>query len=116
MKDNPGKVVQLMGLKFWHLWTRGSTIQGLIMVLLGLGGLRWMRRRPEVCVLWAFALCNSLAAMATYVTRGGRFMTPVLLILYILGAIGAWRMIEAKKKSDPTPGSTSDPAPPVSPA
>jgi len=24
---------------------------------------------------------NSLAAMATYLSRGGRFMTPVLLIL-----------------------------------
>jgi 4-amino-4-deoxy-L-arabinose transferase-like glycosyltransferase len=117
MRDNPGKVVQLMGLKLLRLWTRGPTIQGLIMALLGLAGWRWMRRRPEVCVLWALVLCNSLTAMATYVTGGGRFMTPVLLILYILGAIGVWRMIEAKKKPGPTPGSTAGSTPsPTQPA
>jgi hypothetical protein len=103
MKDNPVKVVQLMGLKLWRLWTRGPTIQALVMGILGLmAGWHWLRGRPEICVLWALVVCNSLTAMATYVTGGGRFMTPLLLILYILGAIGVWRLIEARKNPKPT--------------
>ncbi len=96
MADNPVGVLKLMALKGYHLWTRPSTIQGLIFACLGLLGVRWCWRRRDAAALvpWLLIGFNMLAAMATYVTHGGRFIVAVLPMLHIVGAIGLWRLID----------------------
>ncbi len=95
---NPGKLPVLAGLRLWRLWAKPKVYS---LALLGLScvGFWWGRARPGVVVLWSLVVMNCLVVMATYATRGGRFLMPVLPMLHILAAIGVWRIIQWQAQS-----------------
>ncbi len=83
---------KLAASKLVTLWTMRPKGYFVVLLALGLLGLRWSWRRPGAVIAWALIACNSLVVMATYCTRSGRFQVPVLLLLHAVAAIGLWRV------------------------
>ncbi|MEM9882326.1 MAG: glycosyltransferase family 39 protein [Planctomycetota bacterium] len=97
--EHPGAVTRLAGMKLWSLWTERQShlASGLVLVaLVGAGlGRSWRGRRAGAeWALWGLVATNVLVVMATYATGAGRFIVPVLPVLYVLAAVGGVRIHE----------------------
>ncbi|MEM6458683.1 MAG: glycosyltransferase family 39 protein [Planctomycetota bacterium] len=97
--EHPAAVVRLAGMKFRALWTERQSHLASVLVLVALAGAglgRFWRGRwaGGEWALWGLVVTNVLVVTATYATGAGRFIVPVLPVLYVLAAVGGVRIHE----------------------
>ncbi len=105
--EHPVAAVKLALRKAWLLWTRDRALHAAAFMLLGLFALADRRRRSVAWwAPWGLVILTTLAAMASWVTEGGRFILPLMPALFVLGALGGWHAIErlfpAAAQAEPT--------------
>ncbi|MEM6551249.1 MAG: hypothetical protein AAF750_03890 [Planctomycetota bacterium] len=118
IKTNWARVPELMGWRLVRSWTGyQSWHAGLMLVFAaGVAGYAWWcrrtglrgeamdpeqrragwRRRSGLWLLGMFPVMMSLAVMATY-SAGGRFMVPLLPVVYVIAAVALGRLVVLRR-------------------
>lgn len=93
MQKNAAKLPALALMRAWQLWKPTMHWDALILGLAAFGLVLWPAKQ-ERRVLAVLLLANTLAVAVTW-SVGGRFLVPLLPVLHILAACGAWVMLLA---------------------
>ena len=93
MRQNPLKVPALAALRVWQLWQPRMHWDALVLGLAAFGLVLWPVA-AERRLLGGLLLANTLAVAATW-SVAGRFLVPLLPVLHVAAACGAWIVLLA---------------------
>jgi hypothetical protein len=91
IKQNWPKLPQLAFDKALDLWTPRTNFQ-VVLLVLGLAGLLLLPDQAELLICLGLLLFNTTAVALTY-SAGDRFQIPLIPVVDILAAAGAWVLI-----------------------
>ncbi|MEM6393039.1 MAG: hypothetical protein AAF797_09725 [Planctomycetota bacterium] len=116
IKANWTRVPELMGWRLFQSWTGYQSWHATLMLVFAVGVAgyaRWWRRkrggpdsdertqwrrRSGLWLLAMFPVMMSLAVMATY-SAGGRFMVPLLPVIYVIASVALGRLVVLRRLS-----------------